>query len=111
MRGYESIKRLRLNGYRPDYVWLFLLCGPTPKTTYMDAEHSLQISSMPEIHIGSDENIATLDFRALVGVTVLLFGNDLSRLRAAYRRLMYFSPKRVIKANTNFFYDTGEINE
>lgn len=107
MRGQNALSRLRLSGYKPRYVWLFALSEPCRRETFRDAENTLSWSQMPEVHVGFDEPLAALDFRPLVGATVLLQGADRARLRAIFQRLKAFDPIRVIVSDGELFHDTG----
>jgi len=111
MRGHEALTALRLSGYRPEYVWVFLTGSECWRSYPLDAELTLELSGMPEIHIGPEEVIGSLDFRVLRGVTVLLQGAEDERLRDAFARIRVFAPKRIITANKSIFHDTGERNE
>lgn len=106
MRGQTEITELRLCGYKPRMVWVDVLEGPCPTRFFLDAENSIDLSGMPEVHIGSDDNIGLLDFRFLHGVTVLLQGMNPDRLRQAFRRIREFSPERIITSSDNIFHDT-----
>ena len=106
MRGQTEIIQLRLSGYKPTMVWVLVLQNPCQTRHYIDAENTIELSGMPELHIGIDDNIGALDFRFLHGVTVLLQGMDADRLRQAYRRISQFSPERIITSSPVIFHDT-----
>lgn len=106
MRGQTEITQLRLSGYKPAMVWALVLDNPCQTGYFTDAENSIEINGMPEIHIGPDANIGAADFRFLHGVTVLLQGMDSDRLRQAYRRISQFSPERIITSSPDLFHDT-----
>src|SRR3546814_8698344 len=96
MRGQNAIIRMRLAGYRPALVWLLVLADTCSRRYFADAENSLEISRMPEIHVGIEDNPGELDLRPLVGLTVLLQGLDRDRVRHVFARLKLFDPARVI---------------
>jgi len=106
MRGHETLSRLRMGGYKPAMVWLTALDGPCSRATFLDAENTLAWGNFPEIHVEPDDRIAALDFRPLVGTTVLLQGTDRDRLRAIFKHLRQFAPARVITSDGTFFHDT-----
>lgn len=105
MRGQNTIIRMRIERLRPRYVWLFVLDGPCPKGFFRDAELVLQNGGHPEVHIGSDEIPGTLDLRFLAGLTVLLQGSNLERMRQVFARLRDFSPERIITSTGEFIHD------
>ena len=102
MRGQNAIIRMRLERLKPAMVWLFMLDGPVSRRFFLDAESTLMLGGRPEVHVGADEVPGTLDFRFLAGLTVLLQGSDVDRLRQAYARLKDFEPERIITS-------TGEL--
>ncbi|MCQ9615925.1 hypothetical protein L1889_03755 [Paenalcaligenes niemegkensis] len=109
MRGQTEIIQLRLSGYKPLLVWVFVLQIPCRTDFFWDAESSIELNGMPEIHIGVDDSIAGLDFRFLYDVTVLLQGVDIDRLRAAFRRIRQFSPRRIVTSTPTMLNDTKEM--
>lgn len=106
MRGQTEITELRLCGYKPSMVWVLVLQNPCQTRFFCDAENSIELSGMPEVHIGIDDNIGLLDFRFLHQLTVLLQGLDTDRLRQAFRRIREFSPQRIITSSPTIFHDT-----
>jgi len=108
MRGQNTIIRMRLERLRPSMVWLLVLSGPCPKGPYHDAEGVLSNGGLPEVHVGSDEVAGTLDFRFLTGLTVLLQGVDVSRLREVFARLREFNPERIVTSSPDFVHDYRE---
>lgn len=109
MRGQTEITQLRLSGYRPSMVWVLVLQNPCQTAYFTDAENSIELSGMPELHIAPDDNIRMIDFRFLHKVTVLLQGMNDDRLRAAFRRIRQFSPERIITSSPTVFNDTKVI--
>lgn len=105
MRGQNAIIRMRLEGYKPSQVWLFVLQTECSKKYWVDAENTIEMSGLPEIHIGIDEVVGALDLRVLTGVTVLLQGLDVDRLRAVFARIKEFSPERIITSTGDFVND------
>jgi len=108
MRGQDALSRLRMEGCRPALVWLTVLDEPCCRATFLDAENTLAWGDFPEVHVGSDDRIASLDFRPLVGTTVLLQGTDRARLREVWKHLRSFAPARVIASDGDFFHDTED---
>jgi len=108
MRGQNTIVRLRLENYRPSLVWLLVLETPCPTRQFLDAERVLEHGGRPEVHIGADESVGSLDLRSLTGLTVLLHGMDRDRVRAVFARLKQFNPARVIVSGADFFHDTQD---
>lgn len=105
MRGHETIIRMRMGGSRPALVWVFVLQNPCPRTGYQDAEQVVQNRGRPEIQIGSDDIPGTLDLRVLTGLTVLLQGVDVDRLRQVYARIKEFDPARIITSTPDLIHD------
>lgn len=114
MRGQVAITELRMCGYKPWVVWVFLLDTDCPDRFFLDAANTLELDGKPEVHISADDDIAALDFRFLHGLTVLLQGSDRGRLRAAFRRIRQFSPERIITSSNDIFDDyrlnSGQAN-
>ena len=105
MRGQNTIIRMRLAKLKPALVWLLVLQNPCERTPFMDAEMAVANGGLAEVHIGSDEVIGTLDLRFLVGLTVLLQGLDLPRLRAVFARLREFDVERIITSTPDLIHD------
>lgn len=105
MRGQQAITRMRMERLKPSLVWLFVLDGKCPKGPYWDAENSVFNDGAPEVHIGADEVPGTLDFRFLTGVTVLLQGQNVPRMREVFARLREFDPKRIVTSTGDFIHD------
>lgn len=93
--GHQSILRLRLQGVRPEVVFVHVLnCDPT-RGPY-DAEHAIDNAMFPEIDIGASEPPGLLDLRCLRDTRVHVVGLDERRVRAVARRAVEFSPNQVI---------------
>lgn len=105
MRGQNTIIRMRLHGLRPALVWLLVLESKPPRGQFHDAEIVLENGGLPEVHIGIDDIAGTLDFRFLTGLTVLLQGTDVPRLREVFARLKEFGPERIITSTGEFIND------
>lgn len=108
MRGQNAIVRMRLENYRPSLVWLLVLGTVCPTRQFLDAELVVENGGRPEVHIGADENVASLDLRPLTDLTVLLQGLDRDRVRAVFARLKQFNPARVIVSSGDFIHDTQD---
>lgn len=109
MRGHETIIRMRMGGSRPALVWVFLLQAPCLRTGFHDAEQVVYNGGRPEIHIGSDDIPGTLDLRVLTGLTVLLQGADVERLRQVYARVKEFDPARIITSSPDFIHEYQKV--
>lgn len=96
MRGHQTIIRMRLAGYKPAHVWVFVLQNECPRDYFRDAENVVMNGGQAEVHIGIDDLPGTMDFRFLTGLSVLLQGTDKDRLRGVFARLKDFEPARVI---------------
>lgn len=105
MRGQNTITRMRLERLKPTLVWLFVLDGKEPKGQFLDAELVVWNQGLPEVHIGSDDVPGTLDFRFLTGLTVLLQGTNVPRMREVFARLKEFDPERIITSTGDFIHD------
>lgn len=110
MRGQNAIIRMRLAGYKPAFIFVEALERPCEKSYFMDPENTIQNGGQPEIQIGSDDTVGTLDLRVVTGTTVLLNGGDRDRLRRLYAQLKKFDPARIIATGDDFFYDSQEKN-
>lgn len=108
MRGQNTIIRMRLERLKPRLVWLFSLDTPCPRGPYHDAEGVLANGGLPEVHIGIDEIPGTLDLRFLTGLTVLLQGGSVPRLREIFVRLREFEPERIITSTGDLIHDYKE---
>lgn len=95
MRGQEAIVKLRLQGTRPDAVFVYVLDREPTRGRY-DAESAISNSMFPEIEVGAGEAPGLLDLRCLRGTRVHVVGEDESRVRAVARRATEFSPNQVI---------------
>lgn len=105
MRGQNTIIRMRLERLKPTMVWVFVLDGPALRRSMLDAENALELGGRPEVQIGADEVPGTLDFRFLTGLTVLLQGQDVERMRLVFARLKEFEPERIITSTGDFIHD------
>lgn len=105
MRGQNTIIRMRLERWKPSMVWLVVLDGPVCRRPMLDAEKSVEWGRMPEVHIGADEVPGTLDLRFLTGLTVLLQGGNVERLRQVFARLKEFEPERIVTSTGDFVHD------
>lgn len=113
MRGQNTIIRMRMEGLKPRFVWVFVLQNPCEKSFCMDAENVVPNGGQAEIHIGSDEIAGTLDFRVLNDLAVLLQGADRDRLRLIFARIKEFNPARIITSSADFVndYTPAEVAE
>lgn len=105
MRGQNTIIRMRMERWKPSLVWLFVLDGPVVRRPMLDAERAVELGGMPEVHIGADEVPGTLDLRFLTGLTVLLQGENVERMRQIFARLKEFEPERIITSTGDFVHD------
>lgn len=105
MRGQNTIIRMRMERWKPSMVWLLVLDGPTPRRPMLDAEKTVELGGRPEVHIGADEVPGTLDFRFLTGLTVLLQGQDVQRMRQVFARLKEFEPEAIITSTGDFIHE------
>lgn len=105
MRGQNSIIDLRLEGLKPTMVWVIDLPVPCFRGPFMDAETAIVNGDRPEIQVGIDDELEALDFRCLVGLTVLLQGSDRARLRRLRKRIKEFQPARLVTSSTDFIHD------
>lgn len=95
MRGQESILKLRLQGTRPDAVFVYVLDREPTRGRY-DAEHAIDNAMFPEIDIGVSDVPGLLDLRCLRDTRVHVVGLDEQRVRSVARRVVEFSPNQVV---------------
>lgn len=105
MRGHDSIVRMRLAGYRPRMVWIFVQDRDPEKAPVRDPENLLSNGMLPEIQVGPSDADEALDLRAVAGLIVHLQGGDIARLRNVFSRIREFSPARIITSNAELFHD------
>ncbi|GAB2912225.1 hypothetical protein [Paralcaligenes ginsengisoli] len=108
MRGQNAIIRMRLDGYKPAFVFVDALDHPCEESYFRDAENNLMNGGQALIHIGSDDQVPTLDLRAVAGTTVVLNGTDRDRLRGIYAQLKKFKPSRIVASTPDFVFDSQE---
>jgi hypothetical protein len=80
MRGAEELIALRRRGYRPEKGVVVCMSAMPIGKTYDDG---LSDTGCAGIDIGSDEVLARLDFRCLIGLRVVVTGSDESRIMYA----------------------------
>lgn len=102
MRGQVALIGLRMNGLKPRCV--FVDDVKIKLRGIFDAEIQAGETGIPEIHIEPGDNIATLDFRCLHGMTVAISGTDIDRLRAIFARVRHFKPEKIITSNGDFLH-------
>lgn len=105
MRGQNTVTAMRMHKLKPAMVWLLALDDKCPRTPFMDAEQVVANGGRPEVHVGNDEIVGTLDFRFLTGLTVLLQGTDIDRLRAIFSRLREFDVDRIVTSTPSMIHD------
>lgn len=92
-------------------VWLFVLDQSAPRAHFKDAENVIANGGLAEVHIGAEEVAGTLDFRFLTGLTVLLQGMDVERMREVFARLREFDPEKVITSTPDMVHVYETKNE
>lgn len=106
MTGHEPIIEMRMNGYAPQNVWVFVL-DAEPK--YFPATHPamcMQNGSGAEIHVTPMDKGA-LDFRCLRGLVINLQGNNENRVLQVLRQIERSEPLRVITSLPNQIIDSA----
>ena len=97
MIGHDAIIAVRLNGYKPECVFVHVFDA---EPEYFPGTHptlSLQNGFHAEIHVfPMDRGI--LDFRCLVGLVVHLSGTDERRVMRIVRQIERAKPARLITA-------------
>lgn len=108
MIGHEQIIALRLRGYKPEQVWVYVF---NAEPQYFPSTHpalNLQNGFRAEIHIvPTDRGI--LDFRFLVGLVVHLSGTDERRVMQILRQIERAKPLRVITALSDRIIDSDDF--
>lgn len=111
MRGQNTIIRMRMERLKPAMVWLFVLDRTAPRGFFNDAENVIANGGLAEVHIGADEVAGTLDFRFLTGLTVLLQGVNVERMREVFARLREFDPEKIITSTPDMVHVYEAKNE
>jgi hypothetical protein len=94
MKGADHLMKLRLEGSKFELVqvWVgdrdFLLSTEWHK--YSDT------MQYPYIDIENSDNLDLLDFRFVVGLNIILSGDDSNRLLEVYSRMTKHKPRRLI---------------
>ena len=94
MKGAEQLMKLRLEGYKPEIVqvWVgdrdFLMTSEWPK--YSDT------MQYPYIDVEDKDNLDLIDFRFVVGLNVILSGDNGDRLLEVYSKMSKHKPRRLI---------------
>lgn len=95
MTGQQAILKLRMQGVRPEAVFVHVLDREPIRGPY-DAEHAIDNAMFPEIDIGVSDVPGLLDLRCLRDTRVHVVGLDEQRVRSVARRATEFSPNQVI---------------
>lgn len=98
MRGHEQIITMRLQGVRPDVV--FIWCGTGRLDSWKDWHH--ETPSRPEIEIADGDALPGLDLRFVVGLVVSINGLDSARVAAVHAGCMAAGAKRVLSGFVYF---------
>ena len=94
MRGHEPLLSLRRKGLKPSMVFIDL---------FEDSDNSWRDwpnndPRHPQIEVSDDDSIAGLDFRFVVGLTVMVTGHDKPRVHAIRGVCIDAGAKRVVAA-------------
>lgn len=102
MIGQRSLIDARLKGFRPADAWVICVDDEQRYGQFTHPEKQIgrtasgQWSGLPEIHVQDDENAATLDFRAVMGLVVHIVAPTRERGMQLLKRVSEFSPKKAI---------------
>lgn len=94
MNGQESLTRLRMAGYRPGAVFLFIV----PRGNYSVFTHpdmAMAHGGFPEIDVYPDEDPRVLDLRCIAGLDVHIGGGKAKAVKALYDRAKQFRPNSI----------------
>lgn len=94
MRGHEPLLALRRKGLKPRMVFI---------DAFEDSDNSWRDwptndPTHPQIEVLADDSIAGLDFRFVVGLTVMVTGHDKARVNAIRGACIDAGAKRVVAA-------------
>ncbi|TAL90928.1 MAG: hypothetical protein EPN62_00915 [Candidimonas sp.] len=107
MRGQNAIIKMRLEGYKPEFIFVDAFDLPCGTRRFTDPENCLLDHGHASIQIGPDDVVATLDLRIVTGTTVVLNGSDQDKVRSVFAQLRKFNPARIVAATPDFVYDTA----
>ena len=105
MNGIKQIIDLRLRGFSPSQVWVYVFSG---EPMYVPATHpaqSLENGFLAEIHV-TPRDTGVLDFRCLTGLTIHLGGTDDRRVIQIMRQIERATPKRLIVSLSDRLIDS-----
>jgi hypothetical protein len=93
MRGAEQLTAMRRRGYRPPKGVVVCLSSQRLGKAFADGVEALGAAS---IDIGSDEKLDRLDFRCLLGLKVVVHGDDEPRVTEAAERIQKAGAAAVV---------------
>ena len=91
MTGLDTVLNLRLRGFKPDAVYVDLM--PSRSGT-----HGLADTGIVTVEVFPDDSIASIDFRPLVGLNVMLndYTDSPQRLRRASKAIAEANPSALV---------------
>ena len=94
MRGHESLIAMRRKGHRPGMV--FVWCGDDQLKEWADWPQASPHRA--HIEVADSDQLAGLDWRCVVGMTVLVQGLSKSRVMSVCHQCLENGAKRVLAA-------------
>jgi hypothetical protein len=94
MKGIKQITELRLEKFKPELVNVWVGDGDL----HMASEWYKYSDTMdyPQLQIESEDIVGLIDFRFVVGLDVVLTGDNSDRLMDVYEKMTRYNPKRLI---------------
>jgi len=94
MKGADHLMKLRLDGLKPEIVQVWV----GNRDFLMSTEWHKYSDTMqyPYIDIEDSDNLDLLDLRFVVGLNVILSGDNSDRLLEVYSRMSKHKPRRLI---------------
>lgn len=91
MTGLDTVVKLRRNGFKPDAVYVDLMPARS-------GSHGLADSGIVTVEILPDDSIASIDFRPLIGLNVMVndYTDSPQRLRRASKAIAEANPSALI---------------
>lgn len=107
MRGHQALITMRMEGYAPEMVWFDV---DSPHLPMPDDWHHVS-PNHAHLQLQPSDNLATLDLRCVVGLTVFVDGHETRRVVAIRDACIKAGAKRVIAYTEDHLSDTaGQFN-
>lgn len=101
MRGHEALIAMRRRGKAPR--WVFIDAGDDPHGLHTDWQ--VETPYRAHVEVAGADLITSLDFRFVVGLSVLITGDDLARLKRIAEACEECEAVRVTVGHTTEFLE------